>query len=135
MKMKEDKKPDNVVFDTKTQKYDAALKPYATSVGAPVITTTDTIAWKNRSIHKINRKVEAKYVELKAEYDEMMREFEYNKLIFNAKFNFEPIIGEVYHLYKRGNGESFLSIIAPEECNFHVLGSFYLNTEQIWEKI
>jgi len=135
MKMKEDKKPDNVVFDTKTQKYDAALKPYATSVGAPVITTTDTIAWKNRIIHKINRKVEAKYVELKAEYDEMMREFEYNKLIFNAKFNFEPIIGEVYHLYRRGNGESFLSVIAPEECNFHVLGSFYLNTEQIWEKI
>ena len=117
--MKEDKKPDNVVFNTETQKYDAALKPYATSVGAPVINITDTIAWKNRSIHKINRQVEAKYVELKAEYDKMMREFEYNKLIFQAKFNFEPIIGEVYHLYKRGNGASFLSIIAPDECNFH----------------
>ena len=38
MKMKEDKKPDNVVFNTETQKYDAALKPYATNVGAPVIT-------------------------------------------------------------------------------------------------
>ena len=48
--MAEDKKPDNVVFNVETQKYDAALKPYATSVGAPVITTTDSIAWKNRSI-------------------------------------------------------------------------------------
>ena len=93
--MAEDKKPDNVVFDTATQKYDAALKPYATSVGAPVITTTDTIAWKNRSINKINHKVEAKYLELKAEYEKMMQEFEYNQLIFNAKFTFEPIIGEV----------------------------------------
>lgn len=133
--MTEDKKPDNVVFNPETQKYDAALKPYSTSVGAPVISATDTIAWKNRSINKINHKVEAKYLELKAEYEKMMLEFEYNKLIFNAKFNFEPIIGEVYHLYKRENGESFLSIIRPEQCNFNPLGSFYLNADQIWEKI
>ncbi len=129
------KKPDNVVFNEETQKYDAALKPYATSVGAPVITTNDNISWKNRSINKVNHKVAAKYEELKAEYDKMLQEFEYNKLIFSAKFNFEPIIGKVYHLYKRENEEMFLSIIAPEECNFNSLGSFYLNTEQIWEKV
>ncbi|MDV7188026.1 DUF2452 domain-containing protein [Lutibacter sp. TH_r2] len=129
------KKPDNVVFDSKTEKYDAALKPYATSVGAPVITTTDTIGWKNRSINKVNHKVEAKFLELKAEYEKMMQEFEYNKLIFEAEFNFEPIIGEVYYLYKRDNGKTFLSIIAPHECSFNALGIFYLNTDQIWEKI
>lgn len=133
--MIKNKKPDNVVFDPETQKYDAALKPYATSVGAPVITTTDTIAWKNRSINKINHKVKTKYLELKAEYEALMIEFEYNQLIFNAQFTFEPIIGEIYHLYKRENGETFLSIIAPEECNFNTLGSFYLNTEQIWQKV
>lgn len=133
--MVEDKKPDQVVFNTETQKYDAALKPYATSVGAPVITTTDTIAWKNRSISKINHKVQTRYLELKKEYDKMMLEFEYNQLIFNAKFSFEPIFGEVYHLYKRDNGETFLSLIAPDQCRFDGLGSFYLNADQIWEKI
>ncbi len=133
--MTEEKKPDSVVFNTETQKYDAALKPYATNVGAPVITTTDTNAWKNRSINKINHKVEAKYLELKAEYEKMMQEFEYNNLIFESKFTFEPIIGEVYHLYKRTNGDSFLSIIAPEQCRFNALGSFYLNADHIWEKI
>jgi len=129
------KKPDNVVFNTETQKYDAALKPYATSVGAPVIKTTDSVAWKNRSINKINHKIEAKFLELKTEYEKMVREFEYNKLIFEAKFTFEPIIGNVYHLYERKNGESFLSIISPEECDFNFLGSFYLNADQIWEKV
>ncbi|WP_159020596.1 DUF2452 domain-containing protein [Algibacter sp. L3A6] len=133
--MSEEKKPDQVVYNTETKRYDASIKPYATSVGAPVITPTDSIAWKNRSITKINHKVEAKYLELKAEYDKMIQEFEYNKLIFDAKFTFEPVIGEVYHLYKRENGESFLSIIAPEQCNFNPLGSFYLNADQTWEKI
>ena len=133
--MRVDKKPDNVVFNLETQKYDAAIKPYGTSVGAPVITTTDTVAWKNRSIRKVNHKVQTKYLELKAEYEKMMSEFEYNKLIFNAKFNFEPSIGDIYHLYKRDNGETFLSIIAPNECNFNSMGSFYLNADQIWEKV
>ncbi len=133
--MSEEKKPDNVVFNTETQTYDSALRSYATNVGAPVITSTDTVAWKNRSINKINHKIQARYLELKAEYEQMMEEFAYNQLIFNAQFSFEPIVGETYHLYRRKNGETFLSIIAPGQCNFEAIGSFYLNAEQIWERV
>ncbi|WP_405604948.1 DUF2452 domain-containing protein [Polaribacter sp. Asnod1-A03] len=132
--MKSSKKPDNIVFNEKTKKYDAALRPYATSLGAPVITSIDTVAWKNRSINKVNHKVNSKFLELKVEYEKMMQEFEYNKLIFEAKFSFEPITGEIYHLYKRENDDNFLSLIAPNQCKFHSLGSFYLNTDLIWEK-
>ena len=132
--MEQDKKPDQVVFNVESQKYDASLKSYGTSVGAPVITSTDNVAWKNRSISKVNHKVEAKYLELKAAYKKMMEEFEYNQLIFNAKFTFEPIVGQVYHLYQRDNGENFLSIIAPYQCDFNHMGSFYLDADLIWEK-
>ena len=127
--------PDQVVFDVATQKYDASLKPYATNVGAPAITSTDTVAWKNRSINKLNHKVQTRYQEIKAQYDQLMQEFEYNNLIYNAKFSFEPIIGDCYHLYSRANNETFLSLIAPEQCNFKSLGSFRLNSDQIWEKV
>lgn len=133
--MSEKKKPDSVVYNTETEKYDAALKPYATSVGAPVITPTDTTAWKNRSINKVNHKIKTKYLELKAEYERMMQEFEYNNLILNANFSFEPIIGETYHLYLNKKEEHFISLIAPEHCNFNYVGSFILNADQIWEKI
>ena len=133
--MVKEKKPDNVVFNTETQKYDAYLKPYATSVGAPVITATDSIAWKNRSINKLNHKVKTRFKEIKEQYDQLMQEFEDNRLINEAKFTFEPIIGQHYHLYMRENGDNFLSIIAPNECNFNSIGSFYLNADQIWEKV
>jgi len=98
--MSKTKKPDQVVFNEDTQTYDAALKPYATNVSAPAISVTENITWKNRNIHKANKQIKAKYLELKAEYDLMMEELEYNNLIYNARFNFEPITGEVYHLYR-----------------------------------
>ena len=130
-----DKKPDNVVFDTEAQKYNAALMPYATNVGAPVITPTDTTAWKNRSIHKLNHSVRTRYQEIKAQYEQLMNEFEYNNLIYSATFSFEPIIGTLYHLYIRESKETFLSIIAPEECTFNYVGSFRLNADHLWEKV
>ena len=133
--MAESKKPDQVVFNPETQKYDAGLKSYGTSVGAPAITTNDTNAWKNRSIQKVNQKVAARYLELKEAYDQMMQEFEHNNLIYNSNFSFEPIVGQTYHLYERVAGDRFLSIIAPHECNFKAMGSFYLNADQIWEKL
>ncbi|MCB0383366.1 MAG: DUF2452 domain-containing protein [Psychroserpens sp.] len=132
--MSKEKKPDQVVFNEATQNYDAALKPYATNVGAPAIKTTDTTTWKNKNIYKANKQIQAKYLELKAEYDKMIQELEHNNLVYNARFNFEPNIGETYHLYRDKNNEPFLSIIAPSDCNFDFVGSFYLNSELLWKK-
>ena len=132
--MSKEKKPDQVVFDEDQQKYNAALKPYATNVGAPAIKTEDTNAWKSRSVNKANKQIKAKYLELKAEYDKVIQSLEYNNLVYNAKFNFEPIIGETYYLYRDKYEEPFLSIIAPSDCNFDYAGSFYLNSEQLWIK-
>ncbi|MBW1296626.1 DUF2452 domain-containing protein [Aquimarina litoralis] len=130
-----DKKPDQVVFNEEENKYDAALKPYATDVGAPTITIPDAVAWKNTNVHKVNKQVKAKYDELKAQYDVLMEQFEYNNLVYNAKFTFEPIVGETYHLYRNSNEEPFLSIIAPTECNFDHLGTFRLNADKMWERL
>ena len=133
--MKNEKKPDQVVYNTETNRYDAALKPYATDVSAPVITTTDSLAWKNRNINKVNKHVQAKYNELKAAYDQMMQQYEYNTLVYDAAFSFEPVVGDNYHLYLRENNSTFLSIIAPEECSFNHIGSFYLDADGLWHKI
>lgn len=133
--MSKKNKPDQVVFDDKTEKYNASVLPYASNVGAPAITTEDTNAWKNRNVNKANKQIKAKYLELKAEYDKVIQSLEYNNLVYNAKFSFEPIIGETYFLYRNKSDEPFLSIIAPADCNFDYVGSFYLNSEQLWVKI
>ena len=64
-----------------------------------------------------------------------MQKFQYNDLVYNSKFSFEPNIGEVYYLYNNTKAESFLSIIAPNQCSFDYLGSFRLNSDKMWEKL
>ena len=129
------KKPDLVVFDKETQQYDAAIKPYGTSASSPVIKPLNTATWRNDGVDRVNKQFKSKFDELKKEYEAMMEQFEYNDLVYNAKFNFEPIIGEVYYLYNDKNEESFLSIIQPDQCNFNYLGSFRLNSQKMWEKL
>ena len=132
---KEAKKPDLVVFNEEEQKYDAALKPYCASASSPVIQPLNTASWKNDGIQRVNKQLKSKFDEVKAQYEELMQKFHYNDLVYNAKFSFEPNIGEIYHLYNNKKQESFLSIIAPEQCSFQYLGSFRLNSDKMWEKI
>lgn len=129
------KKPDQVVYNEKEKKYDAALKPYATGVGAPKITIPDTTLWKNKNIDSVNKQLNARYMELKAEFDSLIEQFEYNNLVYQARFNFEPLVGETYQLYRDKNGEPFLSLIKTNECNFDFVGSFRLNSDKMWERI
>lgn len=127
----ETKKPDNVVY-SETEGYNAKLMTYATNVGAPVIQIDDVAAFKSRGIRSVNKEFENKFNELKLQYENLMKEFENNELVYNAKFSFEPVIGEIYHLYRGMDRLNFLSLISPVECAREHLGSFKLNSEKKW---
>lgn len=129
------KKPDLVVFDEETQRYDAAFRPYATSVGAPQIKMPNNSTWKNSQVYKANKHLKEKYESLKAEYERLMVILEYNELVTNAKFSFEPQVGETYHLYNNAKQQPFLSIIDPESCDFEHLGTFKLTSDYLWQKV
>ena len=132
--MKSDK-PDAVVFNSLIGKYDASLKEYPTNVGAPVIEVLNTVAWKNKNLQSVNAQLDAKFNDLKHQLTIFKSLYESNQRVYNAKFSFEPIVGNVYHLYINSNGTEFLSILAPNECNFEFIDSFRLNSDKIWEKL
>lgn len=127
----ENKKPDNVVFSDENG-YNASVLPYATNVGAPAIRMDDVVSWKNRNISTVNKEFENKFKELKSQYENLMQEFEFNELVYSAKFSFEPVIGEIYHLYTGEDGVNFLSLISPQEWNREHVGTFKLNSDKKW---
>ena len=129
------KKPDNVVFDESTNSYDARLKKYGTNLGAPAIKIENMGPWKARGIQSVNDKLSAEFDELKERYLALQQRYEYNQLVYASDYNFKPVVGKTYHLYRKEKGSNFLSILSPEECTFDFLASFRLDSNLIWEKI
>lgn len=125
------KKPDNIVFSEETG-YNASLLPYSTSVGAPIIKVDDVVSWKSRGIHNVNKEFQNKFDELKEQYQNLMEEYEWNELVYGSKFTFEPVIGEIYHLYIGNDGLHFLSLIGPQEWNKQHIGTLKLNSDKKW---
>ncbi len=124
-------RPDNVVY-SEDKGYHASLLSYSTNVGAPSIQLDDVVSWKSRGISAVNKELETKFNELKKQYESLMQEYEWNEMVYNAKFSFEPVIGEIYHLYRSEDGSTFLSIIGPTEWNKEHLGTFKLNSDKKW---
>ena len=122
------KKPDNVADNP-------GLLPYASNVGAPAIRTEDIDGWKQRGVNKVNRQLSTKFEELKEEYKKLVEEFQWNELVYTAKFAYEPVIGETYHLYVSKDGSPFLSLIGPTERDREHIGSFRLDSNQKWIKL
>ncbi|SEF51199.1 MULTISPECIES: DUF2452 domain-containing protein [Flavobacterium] len=125
------KKPDNVVYSVE-KGFNANVLPYATNVGAPVIRVDDVVSWKSRGIDNVNKELGNKFNELKLQYQKLMQEYEWNELVYSAKFSFEPVIGEIYHLYRDATGVNFLSLIGPDEWNKEHIGTFKLNSDKKW---
>lgn len=121
------KKPDNVVDNP-------LATPYPTNVGAPAFTVPDVIKKKKERGANATHQFETKFEELKKEYFRLVDLVQDTDMVYSARCNFNPVVGEVYHLYE-GDGEDFLSLIEPEKWNKKHKGSFKLSSEFTWERL
>ncbi len=127
-------RPDQIVYDEATDTYGAALLPYGTNIGAPSIIPDDVSTWKNQGINKFNHGFNNKVDEIKNRYAQLIDEFKMNELIYSCKMNFEPIIGQSYHLYHDETKGNFLSLIPPHAWDKEFVGTFKLNYDGSWEQ-
>ena len=121
------KKPDNVADNPN-------ILPYGSNIGAPAIKPDNIDSWKSTNVGKVNKHFKTKYEELAAEFQKFVEEYNWNQLVYSAKFSFEPVIGEVYHLYSKTNGDTFLSLISPDEWKQEYIASFKLDSNNKWLK-
>ena len=111
------------------------LLPYGSNVGAPSIKPTDISSWKDEKVVTTNHYFSSRYDEIKKDYLKLMKEYEWNTLVYNAEFRFKPVMGKVYFLYQKDDGKLFLSLIEPNEWDKIFIGAFKLISDNRWEKI
>jgi hypothetical protein len=105
----------------------------ASRLGAKIV-PQDLTSFKTRGITKVERELQQELVELRERYLAVIDSFNWNKLIYESHYRFEPIIGETYYLYDV-EGRHTLSMIAPEQWHQRWVGSFRLNSDARWEPV
>jgi hypothetical protein len=128
------KKPDLVVWDEDKGYYSKELT-YGSSVGAPAIKLEDVTGWKSNQANEANKQFKTKYDELKAEFQKLVDEVNWNELVYSSQYSFIPVTGETYYLYISKLDKLFLSLISPNEWNQQHIGSFKLDSTHKWIKV
>ena len=126
------KLPDNIVFNYDIEKFDANTKEYPTNINAPSFAPINVD--RSDSI-KADKYFSSRLNELKSEYENLVNEYKWSDIIYNALYNFQPILGESYYLYLNDDDKHFLSIIEPSEWNQTYVGTFKLLNNGKWEKV
>jgi hypothetical protein len=128
------KKSDLIVWDEEKGYYSKELA-YGSNVGAPAIKLEDVTGWKANQANEANKQFKTKYEELKAEFNRLVDEVNWNELVYSSQYSFIPVTGETYHLYINKLDKLFLSLISPNEWNQQHIGSFKLDSTHKWIKI
>ena len=111
---------------------EGAFMPYPVSTLSPKIVPNDLSTFKSRGISQVERDLQQKLIQMREEYTATIEHFNWNKLVYEADINFEPTVGESYHLY-RIRGKNTLSMIAPDQWPHPHLASFRLDLDRQWK--
>jgi hypothetical protein len=106
--------------------------PYPVSTLSPPIVPNDLTSFKSRGISQVERDLKQKLQEIRETYLQAIDHFNWNKLVYEADIQFEPIIGETYHLYEM-RGRRILSMISPDEWPQKHLVTVRLNVDRQWK--
>jgi hypothetical protein len=112
----------NQIADQTYYKGEASFAPIALHVGSPVIRPIDKGKMKSRSLQTAREQAEQQMSMLRRQADVLMQQArkidERLKLaeeVYSSDMGFEPVVGQIYHLYVRKNGQRALSLIGPNE--------------------
>ena len=129
------KKPDLVVWDEERGYYPRELT-YGSNLGAPAIVLENVDGWRLAKVKDVNSEFKARYDELIAEAERLKEEYNWNEMLYGkTQYNFQPVVGNIYHLYSREDESLFLSIIEPSSWNKNHIASFRLESNNKWTKI
>ena len=109
-----------------------ALLPYGDNISAPPIELPDTELFHTERGSIARNYFDNKLELLNEEYRRLVKLAKTNELLYNAKYNFVPRVGQTYHLYRTKRGEIILSLIEPDQWNQEFLGSYTFTADSVW---
>lgn len=123
------------------------LLTYAHNVGSALIKPEDKGKIKGRSLAAMYEQTDQQLAQIKQQIDllaKQVKEIEKRKLIsekiYESKIGFQPIIGHVYHLYQKENGQFIVSMLSAQDWgrrkpNWEYLSAVKLLADHTWQPL
>jgi hypothetical protein len=99
-----------------------SVLPYASSAGSVAIRPTKEGVIKHKALAAMEEQTNMHLNQIKEQIELLARQAqdirkrrELSMMIYEAKLNFKPQIGQTYHLYERRDDSHILSLVAPTE--------------------
>ena len=124
---------------------DANLLPYGSSVSAPAFKAVETLKNKSLDVNAMEMQTDMQLDQIKQQIELLASQA--NKIqarkdlsahIYNADMGFKPEIKHNYFLYRRNDGSTVLSMIAPSEwrkCPYEFMNEVLLLADHTWDVI
>jgi len=124
-----------------------SVLPYASSVGSVVIRPTKEGVIKHKALTAMEEQTNMQLDQIKQQIEllarqaqEIRKRKELSMMIYDAKLNFKPQIGHIYHLYEKHDGTHILSLVAPQEWGGsgpfkQFISSVQLLADHTWKEI
>jgi hypothetical protein len=99
-----------------------SVVPYATAASGAVIKPTQEGVIRHKALSAMEEQTNMQFEQIRRQIELLaiqaqaiqMRK-ELSMMIYNAKLNFVPVIGQTYYLYQRKDDTHLLSLISPKE--------------------
>lgn len=98
------------------------LIPYPHNIGSPAFKPNEEGAIRSASMKAMEEQCEIQLDKIKQQIallskqaQEIKDRYEISKAVYASKMSFEPVVGNVYYLYARKEGEFVLSMVAPDQ--------------------
>ena len=115
---------------------DNALTYGCTPSSPASISPVDIGTWKATVEPTFKHYFTEKYDTLVREYEQLFREYQVNKVLYESAVGFQPIIGTTYYLYKKRDNTAFISMVEPSHAFWSgYVGAFKLNAQYTWVEV
>ncbi len=120
------------------------LLPYAHHVGSAIIRPIDKGKEKGLSMTAMYQQTESSLTQIKEQVETLIKQaqeihdrIDLSEKIYESEVGFRPLIGQVYHLYKKKDGKSVISLISPvewnEKCPYDFIASMRMLADHTWD--
>jgi hypothetical protein len=99
-----------------------SVLPYASSVAGVAIRPTKEGVIKHKALSAMEDQTNMQLDQIRQQIEllarqaqEIRKRKELSMMIYEAKLNFKPQIGHIYHLYEKHDGQHILSLVSPQE--------------------